>query len=265
MSKYTLSDKTFLIGSGKGGVGKSTVTVNLAVALAAQGLSVGVLDADVYGPSIPVMMGLRRLSPRIEGRGNEEQRVVPFSKFGIKVLSLGFFMEEARAVLWRGPMLHHTLEKMFRDVEWGDLDILLVDLPPGTGDVPMTLTKLTDINGAVVVITPQEVAMLDAIKCVNAFDTLQIPVLGVLENMAGFTTPDGQTHQIFGEGKGAELATRFDVPFLGSIPFIPDLRVGGDEGVPAAHHRSKLSGQVFETLASITRELDAQRTAHSTS
>lgn len=256
MSKISRSQKTLLIGSGKGGVGKSSVTVNLAVAMAAQGLSVGILDADVYGPSLPCMLGLRRLAPRVEQDADGKERIVPFSKFGVKLLSIGFFMEEARAVLWRGPMLHGTLEKMLRDVAWGDLDVLLVDLPPGTGDVPLTLAKLCDVTGALLITTPQEVAMLDAIKAANAFDTLEIPVLGVLENMAGFTTPDGQTHQLFGEGKGEELASRLDVPFIGSIPFIPEIREGGDEGVPAAFHRTKLSGQVFETLAGIVAELE---------
>lgn len=252
-------DTIYLIGSGKGGVGKSTVTVNLAIALAARGLSVGVLDADVYGPSIPVMMGLRRLTPRTENDAEGRERVIPFHKFGIQVLSIGFFLEEAQAVLWRGPMLHGALDKLLNHTHWGKLDVLLVDLPPGTGDVPITLKKLAPINGALIVTTPQEVAMLDAIKAANAFHTLDIPLLGILENMAGLTTPDGVVHDIFGQGKGQELAMRFDVPFIGSVPFLPDLRLGGDEGIPAALKGQTLCGELFATLASIVLTLDQQQ------
>lgn len=236
--KSTLSRKTFLIGSGKGGVGKSTVTVNLAIALAQQGLEVGLLDADVYGPSIPIMMGLRRISPRIQDCGNGREQVVPFTKFGIKVISLGFFMEEARSVVWRGPMLHGTLKKMLSDVNWGHLDVLLIDLPPGTGDVPISLSQLLHIDGALVVTTPQEVAMLDAIKAINSFNQLKIPLVGIVENMAGFTVPEtGETHHIFGEGKALELAYKFETELLGTIPLIPSIRIGGDEGYPAAFQK----------------------------
>ena len=242
---------TYFIGSGKGGVGKSTVTVNLGVALAQMGLSVGVFDADVYGPSIPIMLGLRRMSPRVEVDTNGTEHVIPFSKFGIKAISIGFFMEEARSVVWRGPMLHGILQKMLSDVEWGDLDILLIDLPPGTGDVPLSLSQLMKINGALVVTTPQEVAMLDAIKAINAFHQLDIPLLGIIENMAGFTAPDTQeTYHIFGQGKAAELAQRFDSQLLGSIPLIPAIRKGCDEGYPASFHQGdEDAGRHFRSLA----------------
>ncbi len=229
---------TYFIGSGKGGVGKSTITVNLAIALSKRGLRVGVLDADVYGPSIPIMMGLRRLSPRIQENSEGKEQVIPFTKYGIQAVSIGFFIEEARSVVWRGPMLHGTLQKMLNDVSWGELDLLLIDLPPGTGDIPLSLSLLLKINGALVVTTPQEVAMLDAIKAINSFDQLEIPLLGIVENMSGFTPPGSdQTFPIFGEGKGKELAVRFETELLGSIPLIPAIRRGGDEGVPASAHQ----------------------------
>lgn len=209
-------------------MGKSTVAVNLSISLAKQGLSVGLLDADVYGPSIPIMLGLRRLSPRSINSTDGTSKLLPFTKFGIKSMSIGFFIEEAQAVLWRGPMLHNALQKMIEDIEWGDLDVLLIDLPPGTGDVPISLSKLLKIDGALVVCTPQEVAMLDAIKAINAFNLLDIPLLGVIENMAGFTVPGtDDTYDIFGKGKAAELANKFNTPLLGSIPLIPAIRRGG--------------------------------------
>ncbi len=227
-----LAKTTYLVGSGKGGVGKSTVTVNLAVALAQRGFSVGVLDADVYGPSIPIMLGLRRLSPQVQ-----DNRVVPFSKFGIRSISIGFFMEESLPSLWRGPMLTSALWKMIGEVNWGDLDYLLIDLPPGTGDVPMSLAQLLETDGALIVCTPQEVAMVDAIKAINALDRLGVPLLGIIENMAGFRPPGStEIHHIFGQGKAAELAKRFQTQLLGSIPLIPAIGRGGDEGIPAAFH-----------------------------
>lgn len=228
---------TLLVGSGKGGVGKSTVAVNLAVELAKAGYSSGILDADVYGPSLPIMLGLRRLTPQhfIDAEGNEKIR--PFTKYGIQSMSVGFFIEEAKSVLWRGPLLHGILRKMLMEVEWSPMDFLIVDLPPGTGDVPISLSQLMPVHGALVVTTPQEVAMLDAIKAINSFYQLQIPLLGIIENMSGFTAPDtGVTYPIFGEGKGSELAHRFQVPLLGQIPLLPAIRIGGDEGTPAALH-----------------------------
>lgn len=251
MEKRELAHKTVLVGSGKGGVGKSTVSVNLAVALSSLGLKVGILDADLYGPSIPVMLGLRRLTPHTEIKGNGQELIHPFYKFGIKALSIGFFIEEARSVLFRGPLLHGTLEKMIRDVEWGDLDILLIDLPPGTGDIPLSLSSLLKIDGSLIVTTPQEVAVLDALKAINALYSLSIPVLGVIENMAGFTPPGSdQVFHIFGEGQAQALADKFALPLLGSIPLNPKIREGGDEGTPAACTRSETqSSASFHQLA----------------
>lgn len=243
--------KVVLIGSGKGGVGKSTIAVNLAVALAQQGLKVGLLDADVYGPSIPIMLGLRRLSPRIERLPTGEQKVLPFSKFGIQVISLGFFIEEARSIIWRGPMLHGTLQKMLCNVAWGKLDLLIVDLPPGTGDILLSLTQLLQVEGALIVCTPQEVAMLDAIKAINAFDQLDIPLWGIVENMAGFQVPETQqVYHIFGQGKAQELAIRFQTQVLASIPLVSHIRQGGDDGIPCALHSGDQTGALFHTLAS---------------
>lgn len=251
MPPRTISKKTIVVGSGKGGVGKSSVAVNLAVAMARTGLSVGLLDADIYGPSIPIMLGLRRLTPRIHEDTNKNVRILPFTKFGIKAMSIGFFLEEAQSLLWRGPMLHGALQKMIHEIEWGDLDLLLIDLPPGTGDVPISLAKLLKIDGALVVCTPQEVAMLDAIKAINAFHQLEIPLMGIIENMAGFTVPGTQeTYHIFGQGKAAQLAEKFQVPLLGSIPLIPAIRRGSDEGYPAAAHQGdEDAGHYFRLLA----------------
>lgn len=247
--------KVVFIGSGKGGVGKSTVAVNLSIALAQQGLKVGILDADVYGPSIPIMFGLRCLSPRLERLPSGEEKVIPFVKFGVKVISLGFFIEEARSIIWRGPMLHGTLQKMLQNVSWGELDILFVDLPPGTGDILLSLTQLLDVEGALIVCTPQEVAMLDAIKAINAFDQLDVPLWGIIENMAGFQVPETQQiYHIFGQGKGQELAIRFQTKMLASIPLFSHIRQGGDEGIPCALSQNDAAGSVFHALASDFRE-----------
>jgi len=235
MTQIQLAKKTIFVGSGKGGVGKSTIAINLSIALSQKGFNVAIFDADLYGPSIPIMLGLRKLTPHITRTGDGKEVVIPFSKFGIKALSLGFFVEEARSTIWRGPVLHNTLSKMIHDTEWGALDYLIIDLPPGTGDIPLSLSQLINIDGSLVICTPQEVAMLDAIKSINAFHHLEIPLFGIIENMAGFTAPDtGTTYNLFGEGKARELAYRFNAPLLASIPILPQLCLGSDEGRPAA-------------------------------
>lgn len=242
--------KSYFIGSGKGGVGKSTVAVNLSVSLAKLGFSVGLLDADIYGPSIPIMLGLRRLTPR-KIENDKGFKLLPFSKFGIKAMSIGFFVEEAEAVLWRGPMLHNALQKMVQDVEWGHLDLMIIDLPPGTGDVPISLSKLLKIEGSLIVSTPQEVAVLDAKKAINSLHLLNIPLLGIIENMSGFQAPGSDTlHEIFGKGHAARLSNNFNVPLLGSIPLLPAIVRGGDEGYPAAFHQGdNQTGRHFEEIA----------------
>lgn len=224
----TIAKKVIAIGAGKGGVGKSTVAVNLAITLAEKGLRVGLLDADLYGPSIPILLGLRSLSPRL----TEDKRVIPFTKFGIHSLSIGFFLEEDVSVVWRGPMLHKMLEKMIIETAWPQLDLLIIDLPPGTGDTPLSLAQLLKITGAIVVTTPQEVAIRDVVKAIHAFETLQVPLLGLIENYSGYDTPDGKRYYPFGEGKGEALAHKLSIPCLAKISFQESIREGGDCGIP---------------------------------
>ena len=217
------------IASGKGGVGKSTVTVNLAIALAQTGAKVGVLDADVYGPSIPLMMGAASEKPF-----TRDGKIVPIMRYGIHMMSLGFLMEEGQSVLWRGPMVAGTVKQLLQDVDWGDLDYLLVDLPPGTGDAPMSLAQLAPLTGVVIVTTPHHVAANIAGKSVGLFRRLNAPILGVVENMAGFVCPTcGTVSQIFSGTTGEELSTKLKVPYLGSVPLDPSVSDAGDRGVPA--------------------------------
>jgi ATP-binding protein involved in chromosome partitioning len=226
-----------LVGSGKGGVGKSTVSVNVAVALAQMGAKVGLLDADIYGPSIPMMMGLFGGRPT----SGDGKKVLPLMAYGVKVISIGFFVDPDQAMIWRGPMLHGALVQLLRDVEWGELDYLILDLPPGTGDIQLTIAQQVSTSGAVVVTTPQDVALSDAIKAKTMFDKVSIPVLGVVENMAGFICPHCQHEtEIFSKG-GAELAAnKMSVPFLGRIPINLAVREGGDDGKPLVATRPEL-------------------------
>jgi ATP-binding protein involved in chromosome partitioning len=215
-----------VVASGKGGVGKSTVAVNLAVCLAQSGSCVGLMDADIYGPNIPTMMGIRELpAPR-------EDRIFPAVAHGVKVISIGLMVEPGRPLVWRGPMLHSAIRQLLTDVEWGELDYLVVDLPPGTGDVPISLGQLVHITGGVIVTLPQKVAREDALRGLEMFKMMNVPILGVVENMSYWTGPGGQPVDLFGRGGGRQLAEETGVPFLGEIPIDPNIRIGGDDGTP---------------------------------
>ena len=218
-----------LIGSGKGGVGKSTVSANVAVALAQLGAKVGLLDADIYGPSVPLMMGLYGARPQ----SDDGKSVAPLTAFGVKVISIGFFVDPDQAMIWRGPMLHGALVQLLRDVKWGDLDYLILDLPPGTGDIQLTIAQQVSVSGAVVVTTPQDVALSDAIKAKTMFDKVNIPVLGFVENMSGFICPHcNHETDIFSKGGAEQAASKLSVSFLGRVPINPKIREGSDDGRP---------------------------------
>ncbi|MGJ8625558.1 MAG: Mrp/NBP35 family ATP-binding protein [Sulfitobacter sp.] len=229
-SKPSGVQRILAIGSGKGGVGKSTVSTNLAVALARAGRKVGLLDADIYGPSIPRMMGVNKKPASPDGK-----TIIPLHAHGVTLMSIGFMMEEGKAIVWRGPMLMGALQQMLGQVEWGELDVLLVDLPPGTGDVQLTLCTKSELTGAIVVSTPQDVALIDARKALDMFATLKTPVLGLIENMSTFVCPDcGSEHQIFGHGGVAAEADKMGVPLLGNLPIDLETRLAGDNGTPIA-------------------------------
>ncbi len=229
-AKVSGVDRILAIGSGKGGVGKSTVSSNLAVALAREGRRVGLLDADIYGPSQPRMMGVNKRPGSPDGK-----TIIPLQAHGVTMMSIGLMLEEGKAVVWRGPMLMGALQQMLGQVQWGELDVLIVDLPPGTGDVQLTLCQKTELTGAVVVSTPQDVALIDARKALDMFNNLGTPVLGLIENMSTFHCPNcGHESQIFGHGGVAAEAERIGVPFLGSLPIDLDTRLAGDGGTPIA-------------------------------
>ncbi|MEM7490159.1 MAG: Mrp/NBP35 family ATP-binding protein [Pseudomonadota bacterium] len=240
------------IGSGKGGVGKSTLSANLAVALARQGLMVGLLDADIYGPSQPRMMGVSQRPASPDGK-----TILPLMAHGVTMMSLGLMLAEDKAVVWRGPMLMGALQQMLGQVAWthhagSDLDVLLVDLPPGTGDVQLTLTTKAQVAGAIIVSTPQDVALLDARKALDMFATVETPVIGLVENMSTFCCPNcGHETHIFGDGGVAREAERLDLPFLGALPIDLDTRLAGDEGVPVATG----DGPMAEAFAALARRL----------
>lgn len=217
------------VGAGKGGVGKSTLSVMLAVGLVRRGFKVGLMDADVYGPSIPKMLGIEDAKPAMAS----ENVIVPIVAHGLKVMSIGFLVEPDRPIIWRGPMIHGTVKQFLDQVDWAPLDYLIVDLPPGTGDVPLTLSQSIPMTGAVVVCTPQDVALLDAVRAARMYQQLNVPLLGIVENMSYFIAPDtGKEYDLFGKGGAAKAAAKIKVPFLGSIPINISIRLSGDQGTP---------------------------------
>jgi len=233
------------VASGKGGVGKSTVAVNLAVALARMGLRTGLLDADIYGPSLPRMLGLNR-KPELRG-----DRVLPLPAWGLQAMSIGFLVDEETAMIWRGPMVMGALEQMMGQVEWGRLDVMIVDMPPGTGDAQLTMAQRVALAGAVIVSTPQDVALADARRGVRMFERTRVPVLGLVENMSFFCCPEcGHRAEIFGHGGAKAEAHRLGVEFLGEVPLLPDIRSSGDAGEPiAAAAPESAAAQAFAAIA----------------
>ncbi|MEM8840423.1 MAG: Mrp/NBP35 family ATP-binding protein [Pseudomonadota bacterium] len=249
-------DRIIAVASGKGGVGKSTVSANLAVALVAQGMRVGLLDADVYGPSQPRMLGITGRPSSPDGT-----RILPLRNHGVTAMSIGMMVPEGEAVIWRGPMLMGALQQMLGQVEWGRLDVLLVDLPPGTGDVQLTLSQKAEVTGAIVVSTPQDIALLDARKALNMFEKTETPVLGLIENMSTHICSNcGHEEHIFGHGGARSEAEKLGIPFLGEVPLDMSIRVAGDGGAPiVAANPSSPQAQAFLDIAQHLSELDAMQ------
>ncbi len=245
---------TIAIGAGKGGVGKSTIAVLAALGLQREGAKVGLMDGDIYGPSIPKLLGLEDERPR----ARDENTLLPIEAYGIRVISIGFMVEPERAVVWRGPMVHGVIRQFLSQVDWGDLDYLIIDLPPGTGDVPLTLSQSIPMTGAVVVCTPQDVALLDAVKALRMYQQLNVHILGMVENMSYFRAPDtGKEYDLFGRGGAKQAAERLGVPFLGEIPINMSIRIAGDEGTPVANFE-KTDEPTRESIMSMVRNLAAQ-------
>ncbi len=240
------------VASGKGGVGKSTVSVNLALALAKTGAKVGLIDADIYGPSIPIMFGLENARPRAS-EANGKTRIEPIEKYGIKLLSIGFFTDPNQPVPWRGPMVSTAVKQLFNDADWGELDYLVVDLPPGTGDIHITVTQTFPVTGAVIVTTPQNVALADAKKGIGMFmmPAINVPLLGIVENMAYFTPAElpENKYYIFGQGGGKKLAAQLDVPLLAEIPLVKSISESGDAGAPVMLDESSVTAKAFMEMA----------------
>ncbi|MET0515866.1 MAG: Mrp/NBP35 family ATP-binding protein [Nitrospiraceae bacterium] len=243
------------VSSGKGGVGKSTVSVNLAVALGLRGAKVGLLDADIYGPNIPMMMGVGKAPEQQDGK------ITPAESHGVKLISMGFFVPEDQAVVWRGPMVHTAIQQLFRDVLWGDLDFLLIDLPPGTGDAQLTLSQLVPLAGAITVTTPQEIALHDVRKGMMMFQKVNVPLLGIVENMSHFICGHcGERTDIFSHGGGERAAEKLGIPFLGRVPIDPAIREGGDLGRPLviANPDSPQAKAFHEIAAKIAARFDTE-------
>jgi ATP-binding protein involved in chromosome partitioning len=238
------------VASGKGGVGKSTVSVNLACALERLGLKVGLLDCDIYGPSIPLMMGINS-RPTL----SDDEKMVPPSNYGVKLMSMGFLLDGDQPVIWRGPMIMKTIQQFVSSVEWGELDFLLVDLPPGTGDAQLSLCQTVPLDGGVIVTTPQEASLGVVRKGIAMFRKVNVPILGLVENMSYYTTPSGERVEIFGHGGGRAEAQRQNVPFLGEVPLFTEIREGGDQGKPVtAALPNSASSQIFIGIASGLRD-----------
>ena len=254
MGQVGLTAKSVIaVGSGKGGVGKSTIAAALALGLKRAGSKVGLMDADVYGPSIPHLLGLGD-APRPAIADN---RIVPVLLAGMPVMSMGFLVPPGEAVVWRGPMLHGAITQFLRDTAWGDLDYLIIDMPPGTGDIALTLSQMLPLSGAVVVCTPQEVALLDAVKAIAMFRKVNIPILGMVENMSGFICPDcGKRYDIFGSGGARRRAEELQVPFLGEVPLNMQIRVHGDAGTTDANFDDRIVGPYLtKIVATLVRNL----------
>ncbi len=238
------------VASGKGGVGKSTVSVNLAVSLAKSGARVGLLDADIYGPNLPTMLGAPTMGQPIG------DKLVPAQAHGVKMMSMGYLVEPGRPLIWRGPMLNSAIRQFITDVEWGELDYLIVDLPPGTGDAPLSLAQALPLSGVVIVTLPQTVSIEDASRGLEMFNTLKVPILGVVENMSYLTLPDGSKMDVFGNGGGKQMAAHYNVPFLGDVPMNPAVRVGGDSGKPIVISQPKSDSGM--ALLNIAQQVAAQ-------
>ena len=238
------------VGSGKGGVGKSTVSVNIAVALAKSGARVGLLDADIYGPNTPTMLGVEKLPPP------DGQRLIPATAHGIKMISMGLLVKPGQPLIWRGPMLNSAIRQFLGDVEWGELDYLIIDLPPGTGDASLSLAQALPLSGAVIVTLPQLVSLEDASRGLNMFKTLEVPILGIVENMSYLELPDGTRMDIFGSGGGAELARATETTFLGTVPMDQNVRIGGDIGKPIVV--SYPDSPVAKALTDIAQQIAAK-------